>query len=71
MSKCEICGKGPPDHPIAVYRVNKPGEIPARWRCAAHLTAEQNAALDPEVVAITEIIAHSSQVNKEHDREPL
>jgi hypothetical protein len=53
--KCEICKQGPPNGP-PIYRINQPGETPARWRCVAHLTPEQDAAIDPVVRDITETI---------------
>lgn len=53
--KCEICNQGPPLGPT-IHRVNKPGEMPARWRCDGCLTAEQKAAIDPEVKDIVSAI---------------
>lgn len=56
--KCEICNDGPPTGP-AVYRVNKPGELPAVWRCEKHLTPQQSSTLDEEVVDVTRAIEES------------
>lgn len=54
--KCEICKQGPPKGP-AIYRVNKPGEMPARWRCEKHLTPEQATSVDLQVRELVEIIS--------------
>lgn len=53
--KCEICNEGPPSGP-AIYRVNKPGDMPARWRCEKHIASEQSEMVDPEVRSIVGII---------------
>jgi hypothetical protein len=36
MATCEVCGMGPAPEQggITVHRQNKPGEMPARWRCS-------------------------------------
>lgn len=52
--KCEICDQGPPNGPT-VFRVNQPGEMPARWRCRAHL-GEHEKLLDPQLVDLVGII---------------
>lgn len=63
--KCEICNDGPPEGP-AIYRVNKPGDLPARWRCAKHLTPEQSANVDAQVRDIVETIEGKSPNNQAH-----
>lgn len=54
--KCEICGKGPMDpEMVGLTRVNEKG-VKGIWRCKAHLTFEQEAAIDPEIKEITDMI---------------
>lgn len=49
--RCEICGEGIADG-ISLYRQNKPGELPARWRCALH----NEKPVDPTVQKIVDVI---------------
>lgn len=51
--KCEGCGKSPPA--VSVFRVNPKGEE-GIWRCAACLTPDQRANIDPEVFSLVQII---------------
>lgn len=60
--QCEVCGDGGPLR--TVYRVNQPGEMPARWRCKTHLTFEQEADIDPDVKAITDLIEQNDLDNE-------
>jgi hypothetical protein len=64
MLACEVCGRRAVHDAVALFRVNPPGVLPARWRCRVDMTAEQLAAVDPEVQEITDIIAQA-------DDEPL
>jgi hypothetical protein len=61
--KCEICQRGPAKEGITIHRVNKKG-VPGIWRCAFHLTHDQEAALDPEVKNIVSIIERDNWKNK-------
>lgn len=40
---CLTCGRGPEESKggVTVYRINTPGEMPARWKCHTHLNDEQ------------------------------
>lgn len=51
MSKCEVCGLGPPEDVIAVYRQNPKGQKGV-WRCERH----NQAPIDPDVREIVQII---------------
>lgn len=59
MIVCEVCNtqrelrRGELGPATTLFRVNKPGEMPARWRCKEHLG---NIAVDPEVQDIVNII---------------
>lgn len=55
--RCEVCNRGPAPEAgsVAVYRVNELG-VEGIWRCQEHLTPEQSAALDKEVVKLAHII---------------
>lgn len=46
-----------------VYRVNEMG-VRGIWRCKLHLTFDQEAAIDPEVKRITDIIEEDNRTNK-------
>jgi len=61
-TKCEVCGEGPPVGP-SVYRVNKPGEMPAHWRCKRHLNPMQYDAVDETVMEITEVLERGDGAN--------
>lgn len=53
--ECEICHKTPADGITTLHRVNEKG-VKGIWRCKRHLTHDQEAAIDPEVLKITQII---------------
>jgi len=53
--KCEICNLGPPNGPT-VYRINEPGEMPARWRCREHLDEAKYEGFDFEFKEIVKIL---------------
>ena len=52
--KCEICNRGMAEG-VTLYRVNEFGVL-GIWRCPAHLAFDQEAALDPEVKKLINII---------------
>jgi hypothetical protein len=54
MFECEICKQKPPE--VCVFRANKPGEMPARWRCREHLTEPQIEAVGEDVFGIVNAI---------------
>ncbi len=54
MARCEICNGGGPEGPT-LFRMNEKG-VDGIWRCRGCMTVEQDAALDPELVEIVEII---------------
>lgn len=53
--KCHICKIGIPEG-ATLYRLNKPGEMPAIWSCKKHMTFEQIKTLDPILKEIVETI---------------
>jgi hypothetical protein len=57
--KCEICGKGI-DSGITIYRKNKPGEMPAIWRCVEHL----DFVIAPDLLSLVAIIEEADPKNK-------
>jgi hypothetical protein len=50
--KCHICGLGPPQDPITLYRQNEKG-VPGVWACAEHNTREIPPD-EAELIAILE-----------------
>jgi hypothetical protein len=58
-TRCEICNKGPTDGAAILYRMNKLGDMPARWRCEKCMLLEELKAVDSEVRGVSQIIADS------------
>lgn len=59
--KCEICNEGPATDGRAIFRLNKPGEMPARWACRKHLTESQSKAIPSDVDEIVRIIEEDAK----------
>jgi hypothetical protein len=47
-------------HVFAIYRMNRPGELPAQWACKACMGAQP---IDPEVSEIVDILTESEKAN--------
>ena len=48
---CEVCGKGMAEG-VDLIRMNKPGEMPARWRCWKDAPAPKRSELEGDVAMI-------------------
>ena len=51
---CEVCGSGPLVDGVTVYRANKPGEVPSRWRCEKHLERQVDAKTKAALEALSD-----------------
>lgn len=58
--KCAICGAKLPE--TTLFRFNKPGEMPAIWRCREHMTDKQKADLS-DVLEIVDAIENDKADN--------
>lgn len=55
--QCEMCGKGIPEG-VTLFRINKPGEMPARWLCHIHAVTGPGAEfeIDRDIIEFAAMI---------------